>query len=139
MAATNTTVVTDAADATVNSVLNVSMTNVTKLTPTNYLMWSLQVHALLDGYGLAGYLDGSVNTPAATLTTGDVVTVNPAFTVWKRQDKLIYSGFIGAINIAIQSLISRATTSNEIWQTLASTYAKPSRGHIKQLKTHLKQ
>ncbi|KAL1219596.1 Retrovirus-related Pol polyprotein from transposon RE1 [Cardamine amara subsp. amara] len=81
MAATNTTIVTDAADATANSVLNVSMTNVTKLTPTNYLMWSLQVHALLDGYGLAGYFDGSVTTSAATLTTGDVVTVNPAFTV----------------------------------------------------------
>ncbi|KAL1219597.1 Retrovirus-related Pol polyprotein from transposon RE1 [Cardamine amara subsp. amara] len=139
MAATNTTVVTDAADATANSVFIFSMTNATKLTPTNYLKWSLQVHALLDGYGLAGYFDGSVTTPAATLTTGDVVTVNPAFIVWKSQDKLIYSGLIGAINITIQSLVSCATTSYETWQNLASTYAKPSRGHIKKLKTQLKQ
>lgn len=41
-------------------VLHVNMTNVSCLTSTNYLMWSRQVHALLDGYELAGYLDGSV-------------------------------------------------------------------------------
>lgn len=33
---------------------NVNTSNVTKLTSTNYLMWSLQIHALLDGYDLAG-------------------------------------------------------------------------------------
>lgn len=40
------------------TVLNVNMFNVAKLTNTNYLMWSHQVHALFDGYELAGYLDG---------------------------------------------------------------------------------
>ncbi|CAA7036429.1 unnamed protein product [Microthlaspi erraticum] len=35
-------------------------------------------------------------------------------------------------------MVSRATTSSEVWETLALTYSKPSRGHVKQLKTQLK-
>ena len=71
--------------------LTINMSNVTKLTSANYLMWSLQIHALLDGYDLAGYLDGSIAVPPPTLTTDDQISVNPEFTIWKRQDRLIYS------------------------------------------------
>lgn len=101
-------------------------------------MWSLQVHALLDGYDLAGHLDGSTAIPPATITTGEEISFNPDFTIWKRQDKLIYSSLIGAISTPLQSVCSRATTSSEVWTTLAATYANPSRGHIRQLKTQLK-
>lgn len=124
---------------TTNSVLNVNMSNVTKLNSSNYLMWSLQVHALLDGYDLAGYLDGSVQPPASTLTVADAHAVNPAYTLWKRQDKLIYSGLIGAISLSIQPIVSRSQTAADIWKTLAATYAKPSRSHLKQIKHQLKQ
>lgn len=120
------------------NLLTVNMSNVSKLTAGNYLMWSLQIHALLDGYDLAGYIDGSKTVPTPTLTTEDQISVNPEFTIWKRQDKLIYSALIGAISLPLQPLVSRATTAHEAWTTLASTYAKPSRGHIKQLKTQLK-
>lgn len=58
---------------------NINTSNVTKLTTTNYLMWSLQVHALLDGYDLAGYLDGSVVIPPTAVTVNDALTVNPIF------------------------------------------------------------
>lgn len=120
-----------------NTVLHVNMTNVSKLTTTNYLMWSLQVRALLDGHALADHLDGSI-TPAATQTIGDLTTTNPAYTMWKRQDQLIYSTLLGAISTPLQPLVSRATASSQIWSTLASTYAKPICGHIKQHKTQLK-
>ncbi|KFK44388.1 hypothetical protein AALP_AA1G251100, partial [Arabis alpina] len=121
------------------SLFAINMSHVTKLNSTNYLMWKLQVHSFLDGYALAGHLDGSKEIPAATLTTNDVVSVNPAYTLWTRQDRLIFSSLIGAISTPLQPLVSRATSSSEIWNTLASTYAKPSRGHIRQLKTQLKQ
>ncbi|CAA7023370.1 unnamed protein product [Microthlaspi erraticum] len=134
MAANNDTV--DIAQQTVH---NINMSNITKLNSTNYLMWSLQVHALLDGYDLAGYLDESSATPPATLTTNEVTSVNPAHTKWKHQDRLIYSGLLGAISLTIQPILSTSRTSAEIWSTLASTYAKPSRGHIKQIKHQLKQ
>lgn len=59
--------------------LNVNMANITKLTPTNFIMWSRQVHALLDGYDLASYLDGSINVPAPTLTVDGVETPNTEY------------------------------------------------------------
>ncbi|CAA7017709.1 unnamed protein product [Microthlaspi erraticum] len=95
-------------------VLNVNMTNVTKLNASNFLMWSLQVHVLLDGYGLAGYLDGSTTAPPSTC-------------------------LLGAITINLHPLLSKTATAAEIRSTLTSTYAKPSRDHIKQLRQQLKQ
>ena len=113
------------------------MTNVTKLTGSNFLMWSRQVHALLDGYDLAGYIVGSIAVPSATITSDDDITTNPAYTLWKRQDRLIYSSLLGAITPTIQPIMSTASTASEIWQTLTMTYAKPSRAHVKQIRQQI--
>lgn len=120
------------------TILNVNMSNVTKLTADNYLMWSLQVHAVLDGYELSGHLDGSTQQPEPTIRTNGATAVNPAFKVWKRQDKLIYNGLLGAISLTVQPLLSKAQTAADIWKTLADTYAMPSRGHIQLIKHQIK-
>ncbi|XP_010513467.1 PREDICTED: uncharacterized protein LOC104789470 [Camelina sativa] len=121
------------------SVLHVNMSNITKLTSTNYLTWKVQVHSLLDGYDLAGFLDGSKPAPAQSTTTNDQVTPNPAYATWRRQDKLIYSGLLGTLCSSIQPLVSSTTSSQSMWKTIASTYASPSWGHIQQLRIQLKQ
>lgn len=118
---------------------NINTSNVTKLTNTNYLMWTLQTHALLDGYELSGFLDESTLVSSETVTVANVTTVNPDFTLWKRQDKLIYSALLGAISPSVQQLVSRATTSSQIWATLASTFATPSRGHVNLVRTQIQQ
>lgn len=120
------------------TLLNVNMTNVTKLTSSNFLMWSRQVTALLNGYDLFGYVDGSTVVPQPTLIADDVTTVNPAYSMWKRQDNLIFSALLGAITNTIQPILSTAQTSMEIWSILSDTYAKPSRGHVKQIKQQVK-
>lgn len=120
------------------TLLNINTSNVTKLNATNYLMWSRQVQALLDGYDLSSFLDGSKTIPPAVITVDDKETPNPEFLFHNRQDKLIYSAILGAITQSIQPLLSKANTSAEIWTLLASTYAKPSRGHIKQVHHQLK-
>ena len=127
-------------EITVNSqtILNINISNVSKLSATNYLMWSLQVHALIDGYGLIGHLDKSSVIPSPMLTINCETTVNPDHTVWNRQDRLIYSALLGAITLPIQPLVSKAETAAQIWETLASTYSKPSRAHIKNLRNQLK-
>lgn len=61
------------------SLLNVNMTNVTKLTTSNFIMWQRQVHTLFDGYDLTGYLDGFVTAPPTTVTTATGSSVNPAY------------------------------------------------------------
>lgn len=124
-------------DATLN-ILNVNMVNITKLTSTNYMTWSLQVHALLDGYDLAGYIDGTIPAPAPTLTVNDEETDNPDYTKWRRQDRLVYSGLIGTLSPSIQTLVTSTRTAREVWKSLSATYATPSRGHIQQLRLQLK-
>lgn len=131
----NETIITNINNQTL---MNISMTNVSKLSATNYLMWSLQVHALVDGYGLIGHLDGSLVVPPPTITNNGETTTNPDYTLWNRQDRLIYSALLGAITLPLQPLVSRALTAAQIWETLASTYAKPSRAHIKNLRQQLK-
>ncbi|CAA7051267.1 unnamed protein product [Microthlaspi erraticum] len=96
------------------------------------------LHALLDGYDLAAHIDETAAKPDPTLTVDGSTTPNPAFTLWTRQDKLIYSALLGAISLSVQPLLSRSSTAAEVWATLAATYAKPSRGHIKQLQQQLK-
>lgn len=101
-------------------------------------MWSLQVHALVDGYGLVVHLDGSTVIPSAEITVDGETTANQEHMIWKRQDRLIYIALLGAISLPIQLLVSRALTAAQVWETLASTYAKPSRAHIKNLRNQLK-
>lgn len=120
------------------TLLNVNMINVNKLTSTNYMTWNLQVHALLDGYDLAGYVDGSTPAPDETITVDDQTSVNPEFTKWRRQDRFIYNGLIGTLSPSIQLLVTNTKTSHEVWKSLSSTYATPSRGHIQQLRLQLK-
>lgn len=139
--ATNTPTATANMDTLVTthgSLLNVNTSNITKLNTSNYLMWSRQIQALLDGYDLSSFLDGSKPLPPAVITVDDKETPNPEFLLHNRQDKLVYSAILGAISQSIQPLLSKANTSAEIWTILASTYAKPSRGHIKQLQNQLK-
>ncbi|XP_013624346.1 PREDICTED: uncharacterized protein LOC106330425 [Brassica oleracea var. oleracea] len=80
------------------NLLNVNMSNVTKLTASNFLMWSRQVQALLNGYGLSGYITGATVIPPATITNAEVNSPNPAYKAHQRQDQLIYSAILGAIS-----------------------------------------
>ncbi|KAE8676754.1 hypothetical protein F3Y22_tig00111582pilonHSYRG01003 [Hibiscus syriacus] len=91
------------------------------------------------GYVLHHFIDGTQTPPQPTVTVNGVTSPNPAYITWKRQDRLLFSALLGAISISLQPLIAHTTTSLDAWQTLANTYAKPSRGHIKQLKEQLKR
>ena len=119
--------------------LTINLSNITKLSSTNYLTWSIQIQSLLEGYDLHHFIDGAHTPPPPTVTVTGVTSPNLAYTTWKRQDCLIFSVFLGAISVSLQSLIARTTTFLDVWKTLANTYVKPSRGHIKQLKEQLKR
>ena len=92
----------------------------------------------IDGYDLASFVDGSKPILPEVITVDGQDTPNPEYVFNKRQEKLIYSALLDAISQSIQPLLSKANTSAEIWTTLASTYANPSRGHIKQIHNQLK-
>nr|KYP77142.1 hypothetical protein KK1_021414 [Cajanus cajan] len=116
------------------------LSSVTKLLPSNYLIWKLQVEAFLDGYDLLKYPDGSFPAPTTTISTTlepPVTTPNPAYQTWRRQDRLIYGALLTTLSPEVASLVSQTKTSHDLWTLLQHTYTKASRSHLKQLKERL--
>lgn len=65
-------------------VLNAGSQLSIKLDGDNYPAWRIQFMALLTGYDLLGYIDGTTD-------------VNPDFTNWVRQDQLILHGIVSSV------------------------------------------
>jgi hypothetical protein len=116
--------------------INVTTQTPVKLTSTNHLAWKLQFQTLLIGYDLHGFIDGSHPYPASLLP--ETTNPNPTYTLWIRQDQLFLNAILGSLSPTIMSFITQAQRSKEAWTILANTYAKPSRGRIKQVKNQLK-
>ena len=127
-----TTTVFNASDPA-TTLLSVNMANITKLTNNNYIMWSRQIKALLEGHELHGFIDKTATVPEATIVVDGQTIPNPDFPPWRRQDRLLYSALIGALTLPLQSVVTSATTTCEVWDLLTMTFGTPSRGHIQQL------
>ncbi|KAL9442907.1 hypothetical protein AB3S75_016300 [Citrus x aurantiifolia] len=97
-----------------------------KLTTINYPSWKAQVDAMLFGYDLIGYIDGSLPCPPPTTDHNGFKSPNPAYTVWMRQDKLLFLAIIGALSDSIIPRVSSAKTSSEVLAKLAGLYANKS-------------
>ena len=96
-----------------NSLVTINTTNITKLTTTNYITWSLQIRNLLKGYDLYSFLDGSHPSPTPTIIINDKLVPNLAYMAWKSQDHLPFSALLGAISLPSQSFLARNTISQE--------------------------
>ena len=110
-----------------------------KLTSTNYLGWKTQVEALLQGLDLYRFIDGTHLAPEPTTAPDGSKVPHTDYNNWFRQDRLLFGALVGSLSPPIIPLITNAASSLDAWKTLASTYASPSRGHIKQLQYRLKQ
>lgn len=109
-----------------------------KLTPTNFPAWHIQFHGLLVGFDLLDFIDGTFPCPAPFMNTENTTTIlNPKHTRWIRQDKLLLNAIVSSLSRNLVSFIAAAQTSREAWVTINDTYARPSRGHIMQLKNAL--
>ena len=95
--------------------LNVTAQAPLKLTSTNYFSWKAQFDALLLGYDLYGYIDGTLSCPSIlTISENSTKSVpNPDVVFWVLQDKLILSAILASLSKDIAPLVSGATTSLE--------------------------
>eukprot|EP00261_Vitis_vinifera_P026635 XP_010660150.1 PREDICTED: uncharacterized protein LOC104881477 [Vitis vinifera] len=75
------------------------------------------------GYDLHHFIDGTHTPPPPIVTVTGVASPNLAYTTWKRQDRLIFSAFLGAISISLQPFIARTTTSLDVIKTRADELA----------------
>ncbi|XP_010523508.1 PREDICTED: uncharacterized protein LOC104801833 isoform X2 [Tarenaya hassleriana] len=118
--------------------INVNVTNMAKLTATNYLTWSIKIRALLQGYDLDGFLDPT-QAPAVSIIANNVSSPNPAYKPWFCQDRLVFSALLGSISAECQALVASATTSATARTTLLQTYGRSSQGHVKLIKDHMRR
>lgn len=83
------------------------MSNITKLSPTNYITWHLQIRELLEAHELHFFLDETDQTPFATIVNETGVTQpNPTFAAWNRQDKMLYSAIIVSLSLDVKPIVS---------------------------------
>ncbi|MCH99946.1 hypothetical protein A2U01_0020961, partial [Trifolium medium] len=115
--------------------LNVGSQIYIKLNGENYLAWLIQFRALLTGYDLLGYVDGTKLCPSQTLP--NAATTNPAYTHWIRQDQLILHAIISSVAATVVTHLGTVTNAKQAWDILKTMYAGKSRIRIMALKQRI--
>jgi hypothetical protein len=110
--------------------LNITAQINEKLTPSTFPQWRAQFEALLIGYDLLDYVEGTILCPSSAGIAVDELRK----THWVRQDKLILSAILASTS---PSIITAAKTSHEAWKKLKNLYASRSRTRAMQLKEEL--
>ncbi|RVW95304.1 Retrovirus-related Pol polyprotein from transposon RE2 [Vitis vinifera] len=124
MATENSQIIIPNAQEPTKPLTMITIHNSIKLTPTNYLSWKTQMEAILIGYDLQKFIDGSHPAPPTTITTNNVVSTNPAYQTWLRQDKLLFGALVGTLSSTLVPLITQSKPLMKAWQILANTYAR---------------
>jgi len=117
-------------------VLNAGSQLCIKLDGENYPAWRIQFKALLTGYDLMGYVDGTKECPSKHLENNST-TVNPAFTHWVRQDQLILHGIVLFVAATVVTHLGTVKNSNQAWEILKTMYASRSRVRVMALKQRI--
>jgi len=99
-----------------------------KLTRSNYPAWKVQFNALMVGYDLLGFVDGTKICPVQT---------HAGHTYWQRQDKLILHAIISSVDQSIITMLGNVTTSKQAWDILNKMFGSKTHSHIMHLKERL--
>jgi hypothetical protein len=110
----------------------------TKLDSTNYMIWKLQITAVLDAYSMLDHLDGSIPKPDQFLTieTG-IQAVNPEFLVWSKKDKALLTLLYSTCSSAVLAMVVGKSSSQEVWNTLEERFTSTARSSVLNLKLEL--
>ena len=61
------------------------------------------MEALLIGYDLYKFVDGSYPIPPTTITTNGTIKPNPEYSTWQHQDKLIFGALVGRVSYHVSN------------------------------------
>ncbi|PRQ51221.1 putative RNA-directed DNA polymerase [Rosa chinensis] len=121
----------------INSLLS---TITVRLSENNFVKWSFQFQAVLEGNDLFGYFDGSYPCPPRFVLTeeGQVTSeITMAYKLWKKTDKALLGLLMATLDGDIMDIIVGSKSSHEAWLALLERFSTVSRANIIQLKTDL--
>jgi hypothetical protein len=102
-----------------------------QLEEDNYLLWKVQVETAVRGYGLEGFLLGTVSIPPRFITNQENRTVNnEEYTKFQRQDSLICSWLLSSIIIKLLPQVIGSKTARGIWTTVERIFNSQSAAKI---------
>jgi hypothetical protein len=117
---------------------NMSNLMSTKLDSYNYIIWKLQISAVLDAYSMIEHLDGSTPQPRQFLNTETgMQTVNPAFLIWKKRDKALLTLLYSTLSSPVLAMVVGLSTSQEVWNKLEERFTCTARANVLNLKLEL--
>jgi len=105
-----------------------------KLTDDNFLVWSQQVLAQVEGLNLLSFLESPL-TPSRFLFG---TTVNPAFLLHKQQDNLLVAWLLASMSPSMLTQMVGLRFAYLTWDKLNVYYASHTRAKIRKLKLLLK-
>ncbi len=77
-----------------------------KLDSMNYMLWKLQISAILDAYSMIEHLDGSTQQPRQFIINEDGdQTLNPAFLIWRKKDKALLTLLLSTLSSPILEMV----------------------------------
>lgn len=98
-----------------------------KLSSHNFLLWKHQLLLILEGYGLEGFVLGTISSPPAFVVNPDGQQVkNPAFVFHRKQDKFLASWLLSTVTDDILIHLTNAKTSCAIWNTIEKRFSAKS-------------
>lgn len=108
-----------------------------KLNSSNYPAWHKQINSLLIARDLVDSVTGETPCPPQTIGAGASASPNPHFSLWIRQDKLLYLALFGSCDPEARSVMSPTDTSCDAWLALQRAFSNRSRSRAMSLKERL--
>ena len=73
------------------------------------------MEAILIGYDLQKFVDGSYPAIITAITTNNETKPNSEYHTWLHQDKLLFGALVGTLSPSLISLITQSQTSRDAW------------------------
>lgn len=115
-----------------------------KLSSDNFLLWKGQIVPIARGFGIMGYLDGSIPKPSEfTEKTSDddasktISAPNPDYEKWYVQDQQVIAWINSTLSPEILAQVIDITSAKLLWSTLNESYAQQSEVRLLHLRTEL--
>ena len=109
-----------------------------KLDSMNYMLWKLQISAILDAYSMIEHLDGSTQQPRQFVINEDGVQVlNPAFLIWRKKDKALLTLLLSTLSSPVLAMVVGTTTAQEVWNRLEEKFTCTAQANVLNLKLEL--